>query len=687
MTLVQFLRLVANHLRWMLLTGLIAAVATFWFTRHSQKEYQSYTILNTGLVSSYNIESSQGARIDYGYTNNEMENILSVARSRETQETLNARLLAQALLLDAPTPQVLSGPSFADLKKILPDELRQGVVVPGNLDQTLANIIACRDRIDPNPVKKLLESDHPLFGIEHLQTITIKRENNSDMIRIAYSTTDPAVCRNTIAGLTELFIAKHKRIKEGQSNSVLEFFEMSTKESAQALSGKEDDMLGFMVGNKIINYYEQTRFIAAKKEDLDELYYQELMSLAAADSSRRNLEGKLGGRVNLPEINRNLLAQREMLSGVSAQITNLQIGSLTDSLPLPGDAQKVLELQKQESKLREGMRRSAEAVFAVNRTPDGIDTKNMLTHWLDQWLEVEQTLARLGVLRDRKTEFDRIYSRFAPWGSKMKRLEREIDVAERAYLENLHSYNQARLHKYNTEMANTLRVVDAPFFPDKPLASKRAMLVILAGFIGMILILAMAIAKELIDNTMRDPERAAHSTGLELAAAFSLLPVGWQTNRKMDYPFLVRRAAEQMMQRIQLDLRKQGAINHPPRIAVLSTREGEGKSQVIELVRTLPAAAQMEWIEMPALLAGAYPVDELAQADVALLVVSATRTWNVADTRALAMIDELIGRPCRLVLNKVAPDRLETAMGELPKKRSTLRRWVKKMATLNLSKS
>jgi len=197
----------------------------------------------------------------------------------------------------------------------------------------------------------------------------------------------------------------------------------------------------------------------------------------------------------------------------------------------------------------------------------------------------------------------------------------------------------------------------------------------------------MAIAKELIDNTMRDPERAAHSTGLELAAAFSLLPNAWQTNRKMDYPYLVRRAAEQLMQRIQLDIRKQGAINHPPRIAVLSTREGEGKSQVIELVRGLPAAAQMEWIEMPALLAGAYPVDELAQADVALLVVSATRTWNVADTRALAMIDELIGRPCRLVLNKVAPDRLETALGELPKKRSILRRWVKKMATLNLSKS
>jgi uncharacterized protein involved in exopolysaccharide biosynthesis len=685
MTLVQFLRLVARHFKLMLLTGLLAALTTFWMTRDAKKEYQSYSIVNTGLVTGYNIESSQGGRIDYAYTNNEIENIIGLARSRETLEELGVRLLAQALMLDQPNPDILSAASMADLKKVIPADVRANVVAAGDLEKTVLNIRAQLDRDDPNPVKHLLESEHPLFGIEHLQTIVVKREGTSDMIRIAYTTTDPGVCRNTLASLTELFIAKHRAIKEGQSTSVLEFFEKATKESAGELAGKEDVMLNFMVTNKIINYYEQTRFIAAKKEDLDELYYKEMMQVAAADSSRRELEVKLGNRLNLPAINKSLINQRQGLTTASARLAAVEIGSLTDSVPQPGASAEAAVLRKQIEDMKSGIRHNAEATFAVNRTPEGIESQALLTRWLDQWLTVEQTLARLDVLRDRKIEFDKIYSRFAPWGSRLKRLEREIDVSEHAYLENLHSFNQARLHKHNMLMASNLRVVDAPFFPSKPNASKRAVLVIVAGLAGLILVLAFFIALEFMDNTLHDPERAMEMTGLELATAFPRLPADWKTNAKLDYNYLTDRAAAQLLQRIQLDLRNQPDLKQPPRIAVLSTRKGEGKSKVLEFLqeKCREQGQEYEWIEIPALLQGAYPVDALAGADLAILVANATRNWNVADNRSLAMAGEVLSRPCRLVLNAVQPDNMESALGEIPKKRTMLRRWMKRMALKN----
>jgi hypothetical protein len=148
----------------------------------------------------------------------------------------------------------------------------------------------------------------------------------------------------------------------------------------------------------------------------------------------------------------------------------------------------------------------------------------------------------------------------------------------------------------------------------------------------------------------------------------------------------VRRACEQLRQRVDLDLRQQGLKDVVPRIAILSTRAKEGKTVLINLIKELPSGAHVEWIEVPALLSGAYPVAELAQMDVALLVADATRTWNSADSRALSMAQEIIGHSCRLVLNKVKPDNLETALGEIPKKRSRLRRWIKRLAALNLSK-
>lgn len=735
MTLVQFLRVFARHLGLMLLCGTVAAGTVFYMTRNAKKEYGSHTLINTGLVSGYNIESQQGGRIDYAYTNNEMENIIGVAKSRETLEELGNYLLAEAMLLDAATDTLMGNAAFQELHAAIPADVWQQVVVSADRQATRHNIVAWRNRPGENPVKNILNGKHDLFGIEHLQSIVVRREGNSDMIRIAYTTSDPGMCRFTIATLSQLFIRKHQTIKEGQSANVLAFFDQATKESASNLSAREDNLLDFMVQNKIINYYEQTRYIAAAKEDLDEFYFKELMKLAAADSSRRNLETRLETRVQLPEINRTLLALREQLSGVNTQLAAQEIAALTDSMPRPERSRTAEALTRQADQLKNTLRQTASATFAVQRTPEGVETTEMLHRWLDQWLEVEQTLARLEVLRDRKTEFERIYSQFAPWGSKLKRYEREIDVAERAYLENLHSYNQARLHKHNTMMASNLRIVDAPYHPNHPNASKRLIMIALAFIAVAVLILGAAIAMVLLDNSIATPERAAAASGLPFAAAFPRLPSRWAKHRTLDFPAMMTRSTDQLLQQIKLDLRKRALHQKPARIALISSREGEGKGFVAEkLVEKLrlggekvlllqpehnaPAIhpdniffpvndaffeknseaellnstsldpQQYAYIitELPALLSGNYPVDYLATTDTAILIARANRTWNTADSRAVDNLQQIVGKKPMLVLNGCTPDNMETAIGEIPKYRSAFRRQVKKMATFNMTR-
>lgn len=735
MTLVQFLRTLSRYFALMALSGAVAAAVVFRLTQNAKKEYQSHTLINTGLVSGYNIESQQVGRIDYAYTNNEMENIIGMAKSRETLETLGNQLLAEALLLEQPSDTLLGRPAFDELRTTIPASMRAELAVPGNLAQTVLNIARLRSLPGDNPVKTLLNGKHDLFGIEHLQTIVVRREGNSDMIRIAYTTSDPAMCRFTIARLSDLFIHKHRTVKEGQSADVLAFFERATRESAADLSAREDNLLDFMVQNKIINYYEQTRYIAAAKEELDEFYFKELMKLAAADSSRRNLESRLESRVRLPEINHTLLALREQLSGVNTRLAALEIESLTDTVAQPGKSNLSASLSRQADQLKSDLRKTADATFAVQRTPEGVETAEMLHRWLDQWLEVEQTLARLDVLRQRKQEFERIYSQFAPWGSKLKRFEREIDVSERAYLENLHAYNQARLHKHNTLMASNLRIVDAPYLPAHPNASKRMMLVIVAFLAGFSLVLGAVLARELLDNTIATPERAVAASGLPFATAFPHLPTRWAKHPKVDYPAILTRATDQLLQHVKLSLRQQPARQQPARITLISTREGEGKSFVAgKLVEKIRAGGEkVLWLrppnsapadhpdnvvypiddaffekhpesgrlnnpaypetpyafvvtELPALLTGNYPVDYLAGTDCAMLVARANRTWNPADSRTLGTLEQVINKKPLLVLNDAAPDNMESAIGEIPKYRSPFRRLVKKLASFNMTR-
>ena len=747
MTLISLIRLIVRNIAWLLMIAGIAAGMVFKSTKNSPKEYESYTIINTGLVTGYNIESGEGKRIDYGFTNNEMENILSLIKSRETQEELAAQLLAQALMEKAPSIEVVGEPAFVDLKKAIPEKIRK-IVVTDSFELTLKNVRAWRDSIGTNPIKEVLSGGNPYFGIDHIEKLAIRREGTTDMIRIAYTTTDPAVCRNTLRMLTKIFIEKNKNVKEGQSADVLSFFENATSQSESSLNSKEDNLLSFMVSNKIINYYEQTRFIAAKKEELDEMYFKEMMVLAAADSARRHLEEQLANYTEIPKINQTLIKQKVALTNISSQIANLELSALDDTLNEQVDDKELKLLKSQSDKLKRNLRREAEALFAIQRTPEGIDAKNILSQWLTQWISVEQGLARLNVFRGRKAEFDQIYNKFAPWGSHIKRLEREIEISEKAYLENLHSYNQARLHKYNMLMMANLRVVDAPFYPEKASPSKRVMLVAMGFLAGFILPLAFLIILALLDQSLQTPERAAVVTDLELFAAFPELPKRRKNRQKLDYDTTMRRASDQLLQRIKLTYRQIQAQNQhkkatPIRISILSTRGKEGKTYLMEYVASqlrgfgekvlvlkpqgpvrvnkyyqlLPHPDNITYnmgvtffdvkteqdlldglnidvdsydyifTEIPSLLKNTYPADYINNTDMALLICHADIVWNKADNRVLAPINKLMKRSCSLVLNGVRVDNLETLMGEIPKRRSRFRIWFKKLLSLNLSKA
>ncbi|MCC6725680.1 MAG: hypothetical protein IT258_14320, partial [Saprospiraceae bacterium] len=374
--------------------------------------------------------------------------------------------------------------------------------------------------------------------------------------------------------------------------------------------------------------------------------------------------------------------------------------------------------------------------YAVNRTPEGLEAKELLNKWLNHVVEVEQAFARLGVLKVRQAEFDVIYAKFAPWGSKIKRMEREIDVAEKAYLENLHSFNQAKLHQYNMMMSANLKVVDPPVLPVKPAASKRAMLIVVAFLAGFMMPLIVAIVLEFMDGTLKNPLRASEVVGLEVAGAFPKFPERQKKSDKIDYEFIKERSFGQLLQQIKLNLRAQAPkAEGPRRIAVISTRSNEGKShlarEVVERMRKGgekvaylfpeasqpsphpddmsyevdhrffemkneaeltgnqgfdPNAYQYVFLELPGLLTEAYPVELAAQYDLSLLVARSNRTWNAADAKALATFQQSISHTPRLAVNLLKPETLENSLGEIPKRRSRMRRLGKKIILFDFSK-
>ena len=674
MSFVQIVRLLVRFSAYIGLTALTLAFLVFWFTKDAKQEYKSHTLLNTGLISGYNIESNSGERIDYAYTNNEMENLINLATSFETQKELSAMLLAHILL------QKHQGrnPILSDNQEELEASL-ENITIEVNGSDSLRSIqeriITAREADKQNPVYELTYSENPFFGLDQLEKIKVLREGNSDMIRMEYASIDPYMSQITLSFLTQIFMETQKDTKEGQTDSVISFFEQATNKTLNKLKNAEDDLLNFSVKNQIMNYYEQTRFISGNKEELDKQYQEELKIKAGAESAIKRIESEIGDKSVLPLIQEKIAENQKKIASYTNTLTKI---SLTNDSLL--DVQTLVskrDLEEKINKLKAEMIASTKSVIAVNQTPDGVPTSNLLTQWLNSVITKEESSAKLAVMSVRQKEYEAIYDRFAPLGSTLKRLEREIDVAEREYLENLHSFNQAQLHKYNMLMSSNLKVIDKPFYPAQPEKSKTSMMVILAFMVGLILPSGAVIGMEFMDSSLKSPKNTADKTGLKIAGLMPKLPKDAEKS-SIDFDAITGQAMNLFVQELRIAGKQTKGTKN---VVVFSIQNEEGKSTLInnaqDFIGKHFSQNEFNWIELPSILNHPYGHEHVENGDIHILVTKADRKWTEADQHALKVYKKYVGQKPLVFLNGVRTDIMEDVIGEVPRKRSWLRRKVK----------
>ncbi|MEP0712719.1 MAG: hypothetical protein ABJC55_12410, partial [Algoriphagus sp.] len=339
------------------------------------------------------------------------------------------------------------------------------------------------------------------------------------------------------------------------------------------------------------------------------------------------------------------------------------------------------ELEAKIASLRGEVMGATYSVVDVNQTSDGLPTQNLLSQWLSSVITKEESTAKIQVMDQRMKEYEQIYDRFAPLGSTLKRLESEIDVAEREYLENLHSFNQARLHKYNMEMSSNLKVIDKPFYPAQAEKSKALMLLVLSFVVGLVVPSGVLIGAEVMDGSLKSPKNASEQTGLAVAGMLPLYPKKKEKS-PVDFDTLDKQAMNLFLQELKVAARN---TEGKCLISVCSIHPKEGKSTLIDKIQGFisthsPAdLSKFDFREIPSLLNNPYGDDQIQGSGIHLLVTNAARKWTEADQHALKNYKKYVGKKPLLLLNRVRTDIMEDITGEVPRRRSWLRTRIKSL--------
>lgn len=725
MSFSRFFKLLLQHYLIIITVPVLMAGLVIYLTQGEQKSYSSSSSIYTGIASGFNVDMRQGVG-DRFMIQSVFENILTIMQSKEVKEEVALKLIAQHLIQDPEklSVRICKPVTLVELNNLIPEEVRKELIVPNNFEKTYLKTRAYLKKDHENVIYRIVHTKRfiPHYSILALNGIKFKRIKTSDLIKLDFSSTDPGIALNTLIFFTEAFIKKYRLVKVSETNDIVSYFEEQLRKAQAKLDDLEAQLLAYRSSNNILDYTEQVRAIAQRRQEMEGEIYKERMTLASAEYTSGYSQDQLDMHLDVLNKNTTIIVKRKRLEELASNIALMKIFNE------PSSKDSLATLERELDSLRVDVEKDLDAIFAINYSTSGVKTKDILKKWFDNILKVGESKAKLEVFENRRKDFQNLYQTMAPIGSNLTKIEREVAVAESAYLRILEALNLARMRQQNIALSTKLKVVDAPLFPTDPDPSKRKLLVIIAFLVGGLFVVGVIVILEILDQSIRQPLHLIELTGLPLATAFPIFP---KKHKNIYYNDLRETLSKRLLEHIERVLEKSQKPLHQPTLGVISSMQaGEGKTFVgRELAKAWSEAGkkitiyhpQLEegatWkspfeeeeneeiaisihyydpaeiisrlapntileeakdsdcilLELPHLQSHQVPYNLWNTVDYCLLVTRANRSWSDADRQSLAEVTKNIEQEPLMCLNGVKLNFLEELIGPIPQKVSKWR--------------
>ena len=572
------------RVRWWIIIGtLIITTFVYYRAGNAHKTYNVDTTLYTGVISGYGVEDNAIAA-NWAMAQNAIDNLINIIRSESTLKRVSMRLFSRILVQGDPEKDQngITSSSYNYVynhMKGSPDgKTLISLIDKTSEENTLKNFQKYEKPDRNNYIYGLFYYQHPYFSYTALQNIHVDKIGNSDLLRIHYSAGDPGVAYNTITLLMEEFVVEYRLLRYGETNKVISYFKSQLDSIGSELSKHEDDLTQYNVDNRIINYYDETKEVAAINKEFELRDQNVRFAYNSSKAMLAELERQMDSNAKLAIQNTDLIDKLRQASTLTGRITEMETISSSDS----NTDQQLQNYKKQLAQTRQELQKISNRYVGGKYSKEGISKTNIVEQWLDQTLRFEQAKAELEIVEKNRKEMDAKYRFFAPVGTTIKRKERLINFSEQNYLANLKSYNDALLRKKNLEMtSSTFKVLSPATYPISHESTNRKKTVMMACVASFIFLVALFLLIELTDRTLRDTIRTRKLTGCPILGSFPYLTKSNPIYIQQD------KIATQYLTNSILNFLSDRKEGQPFILNILSIEAGMGKTYLIERLQKL----------------------------------------------------------------------------------------------------
>lgn len=712
MNIVKFVGLLIGKLKYLIILPAIVGGLTLYLVKDLPKQYTAETTIFSGITSNSGLEVS-ATKIDKVITQNEYSNIIGILKSNSLFEEVSLRLLAKHLSLRKALPSIISDENFKKINAEIPTEVKK-LIINGNEERTYANFKNYLKQNENNFIYRVLNSDHPYYSISVISTLKGEQINGSDIFKLSYQASDPGICYNTVQLSADILIKSYGEIKLNTKNTAVKYFQNKLDEISVRLNSSEDKLLNFNIDNTVINYYEQTKQVTTQHQEIEIKLQDAKMNYEASIAVLGKIEYEVAKRSSMNLKNIEILKIRSQLVDCNNQIAKYEIN------PVEKKDTKTTAIYTTRKSLESELKGCIDSIYSNESSSQGIDYQKILNDWLEAVKNLEYTKAIYKSMQARQTEFMMQFKRYAPLGANIKKIEREISVYEREYLDVLDNLNSAMQNEQNSEILSNMRIIDVAKFPISSMPSKTKLYIIISILMTLIFYILGLFIVELMDNRIKTPSLLSKLTELETVGGFSI-----ENNKKFssaetisykavayiyekikaasvghDKPFIIQLLSiwdeaglAKTTEFIELYLKKNGfsvmVLNLQNEISEQSAKETGTPSDLI--LNYYKSSDYKEWITInnspvdyvlsviPPVSAGIGNSVLLSKADISFIIYNAELTWTSADQFNTDKLKATIQKNLYAILTSALPENLEEIYGDIPKKRSKVRILAKRL--------
>jgi len=478
---------------------LIAGIAAFFLTRDIPDKYLANAQIATGYTVDDQVQLTE-QRFSSRDTEIRFSNLLSSMHSGLAMNMTSFRLLLHDLDPENvpfhqpdPSQYRFSDEEVEKVRTILTDKLERFSPL-----------------LSTDPDFELITDFLIAYGYNYndiVDNLSIDRIPNTDYINIAMKADKPALAALGANAYTEEFIRYHKSLRSERTSESVEFLRDLSEKKRRELEQKQQQLKDFKSRNNVYNIEGESGMKMGQLSSLETEAAITQSNITRLQLQIRNLRDNIA-QLSAPSTsasNQRILELRSRINEMNARYITEGASNqaLLDSLNFLREELRM----EQDNSLRQGA-----------ATSPGYTVIDLQRQLEEKEIELRVQQDNMRMIRSKMGAISSSFSGFASKEAELAALNKDVELATQEWTLALDKYNEARNRQLASE---NLRMVLRASPPVNPEPGIRLIIIALAIFLSATICLSVIVGMEVLDGTIRTPDRFKRMANLPIVGAIN----------------------------------------------------------------------------------------------------------------------------------------------------------------------